>query len=70
MTKLKKAKGPYETMSTIFDKGHRNVIVSIEPNCVVVRAKRSRDEYRLPWATVYVMAVRAAADASKRSKAS
>ena len=58
MMKLKKQKGPYETEAFTFDRGKRKIIISLDPNYVIVRAKKKRDNYKLPWQTIYTLAVK------------
>lgn len=69
MTKIKKKRGPYETCNMVFERGNRNVIVFLEPGCLVLKAKKLREEYRIPYSTIYLMAVKAAADSERKSAA-
>jgi hypothetical protein len=53
MTKLSKPVSR-ETLATRFDRGHRNVIVTLRPpNRVCFRLKGLRKEYDLPADTLY-----------------
>lgn len=68
MTKIKKAKGPYETEAMVFDKGRRNVIIKLEPNSLVLRAKRKHEEFRIPYGTIFILAVKASVDFKRKNK--
>jgi hypothetical protein len=60
MTKLTKARGPYETAARYFDAGAaRNVVVTLDPHCAVFRLKRTKQEYCMAWGRLFQFALEA-----------
>lgn len=72
MWKVNKVRGPWQTeaLSERKDKTgqRRPLIIEIEPLCIVLRPKGTRQRFRLTHAKVYEMAVMAHADANRKRK--
>lgn len=60
--------------ATVFERGHRRIVVTLHPgDCIGLRLERTRREYLLPLADVYQIAaartiLRARADFDRRVK--
>jgi hypothetical protein len=58
-----------ETESTVFERGHRRVMVKVEPSGVVsFRLKNTRRSYELSAAALFHMAVKASVAAKEKGK--
>lgn len=68
MYKITKPKPTWETQVLTRDRRLRPICIRVEPVCVAFKQKGMRTWYRLPYSTLYDLAVRAAAEAKRRAK--
>lgn len=69
MYKLNKPRGPWETDTDCTWQGKaRSIVIEVEPRCLVLRPKGTRQRLRLPWPKLLVLAAQAEADLNRQRK--
>jgi hypothetical protein len=72
MSKLagRKPAGWWETGRRVWSAGAlRPILVAVDPDGVIVRLKHERQQYRVAWATIQLLAVQARVEAERERKA-
>ena len=65
----RKPAGWWQTGATMFSRGPRPILVAVDPQGVLLRLKKERQEYRVDWSTIYLLAVQANVAAERERKA-
>lgn len=68
MWKISKVRGPWETEAAVrWGRGERVVVIEIEPRCLVLRPKGTRQRFRLPFERALQLAVTAHVEAQREA---
>lgn len=69
MYRLNRVRGPWQTEAEYRERSKvRAIAIEMEPLCLVVRLKGTRQRLRLPWAKLYQLAAEAEAKSNINAK--